>query len=207
MYQLHNLINRSLVPSDSEKDMNAAEDFMLSLVHSFVTYAGKVFQASSSVTDLAKVIVDKFVKLPDSSNTATSDCTDGVLAYATEVISLGLLWHGFHDAVKEADGERILRYWKFLLIVLKSTRHRNYAKEAVNLLYQYYYVFSQRKRMQLLWSRCTNTRGFPRTNIPCDLYMEHINRRLKSIIRGMGGNLTPERIQKASYSIATVQRA
>lgn len=137
---------------------------------------------------------------------ATPDSTDGVFVYAKEVISLGLLWHGFHDAIKEADGERILRYWKFLLVVFKSTKHRNYAKEAVNLLYQYYYIFSGRKKMQLLWSRCVNTRGFCGTNIPCDLYMEHLNHRLKSIIRGMGGNLTPERIQHASRSIATVQR-
>lgn len=35
-------------------------------------------------------------------------CDDEVLLYATEVLSLGLLWHGFHDAVKEADGDRII---------------------------------------------------------------------------------------------------
>ena len=34
--------------------------------------------------------------------------------------------------------------------------------------------------------------------------MEHLNRQLKSIIRGMGGNVTPARIQKATKSIAVV---
>ena len=33
------------------------------------------------------------------------------------LLSLGLLWHGFHDFVREGDGERILRYWKFLCVV------------------------------------------------------------------------------------------
>ena len=36
--------------------------------------------------------------------------------------------------------------------------------------------------------------------------MEHLNRQLKSIIRGMGGNVTPARIQKAAKSIAVVRR-
>ena len=99
-----------------------------------------------------------------------------------------------------------MRYWKFLLIVFKSTNHRNYAKESVNLLCQYYYKFSERKKAQLLWSRCVNTRGYAGANIPCDLYMEHLNRRLKTIIRGMGSNISPSRIQRASRSLAAVQR-
>ena len=78
------------------------------------------------------------------------DSTDTVYLYATKVITLGLLWHGFHDAIKEGDGERILRYWKFLLVAFKATGHRNYAKEAVNLLYQYYYVFSERKKKKAI---------------------------------------------------------
>ena len=36
--------------------------------------------------------------------------------------------------------------------------------------------------------------------------MEHLNRQLKSIIRGMGGNVTPVRIQKPARSIAVVCR-
>jgi len=41
--------------------------------------------------------------------------------YAAELLSLGLLWHAFHDAVREGDGERILRHWKFMLVIFKST--------------------------------------------------------------------------------------
>lgn len=91
--------------------------------------------------------------------------------YAFKVLSLGLLWHGFHDAIREGDGDRILQYWKFLLVLFKLTNHYNYAKEAVNLLLQYNYVFSEREKAQLLYSRCVNTRGRPGVNIPCDLHM------------------------------------
>ena len=59
--------------------------------------------------------------------------------------------------------------------------------------------------MQLLWSRCINTRGFQGSNIPCDLFMEHLNRRLKTILRNLGANITPQAIQKAGKTIAPVQ--
>ena len=79
---------------------------------------------------------------------------------------MGLLWHGFHYSVKEADGDRILRYWKFLLVVFKSNSHRRHAKEAVNVLYtSTTNVLLERKKAQLLWSR-VNTRGYPGANIP-----------------------------------------
>ena len=105
-----------------------------------------------------------------------------------------------HTLVRESNGERILRVWKLLLVIFKSSNHRNYAKEAVNLLFQYHYVFSERKRAQLLWSRCAGK------NIPCDLYMEHLNRRLNTVIRGMGSNISPSRVQRAGESIAAVHR-
>ena len=85
-------------------------------------------------------------------------------------------------------------------MVFKSTSHRNYVKEAVNVLYQYYYVLSEREKAQLLWSRSVNTRGYPGANIPCDLYMEHLK-----VIRGMGANISAARVKRAGKAIASVQ--
>ena len=76
----------------------------------------------------------------------------------------------------------ILCYWKLLLVLFKSTNNCNYAKEAVNILFQYNYTFSDQQKAQLLWSRCVNTRGIVGVNIPCDLFMEHLNRRLKNAV-------------------------
>ena len=196
------------MPPNPKKKMNAAEDFMLLLVHTYVSQAARVLQLtqpSSSVRQLASAIVDQFVHLLNLTSVISPDSTDRVNLYAIELLSLGLLWHGFHDSVREADGDRILRYWKFLLVVFKSTSHRNYVKEAVNVLYQYYYDLSEREKAQLLWSRCVNTRGYPGANIPCDLYMEHLNRRLKQVIRGMGANISAARVKSAGKAIASVQ--
>ncbi len=207
MYHLCNLINRTSVPSDPEKNMNAAEDFMLLLLHTHVVAGAKMMQSinpTETVADLAKLIVVNYVRLPRIDDHATEKCDDRVHLYAVEVLSLGLLWHGFHDAIREGDGDRILRYWKFMLVIFKSTNHRNYAKEAVNLLLQYNYTFSEREKAQLLYSRCVNTRGYPGANIPCDLFMEHLNRTLKTVIRGMKANVNPTMIQKAGKAIASV---
>ena len=44
--------------------------------------------------------------------------------------------------------------------------------------------------MQLKWSRTINTQGLPGKNIPCDLYIEHLNRECKGGLRGLGSNIT-----------------
>ena len=210
MYQLRNLINRTSVPSDPSKNMNAAEDFLLLLLHTHVVAAAKVLQSVNpvtSVSDLASAIAVNFVRLPQTTSSQTpATCEDGVHLCAVELLTLSLLWHGFHDAVKEGDGEWIVRYWKFLLVAFKSSNHPNYAKEAVHLLLQYYYLFSERQKAQLAWSRCINTKGHRGANIPSDLHMEHLNRRLKIVLRSLGANITPKAVVKAGKSIATVQQ-
>ena len=117
---------------------------------------------------------------------------------------LSLLWHGFHDAIREGDGERILRYWKFLVVVFKSSNKRNYAKEGINLLIQYHYRLSDRQRQQLLWSHCVNMRGYQGKNIACDLHMEHLNRRLKTLMRNLGANINLKSVELAGKCISVV---
>lgn len=214
MYQLRNLVHRTNVPADPQKNMNSSEDFMLLLLHTHVVAAANAIQDLSpcqSVQNLARLILINYARLPsitdgDKPEPDISTPVDGVYVYATELLTLSLMWHGFHDALREGDGIRIIRYWRFLLVLFKCTNHRNYAKEAVQLLVQFHYTFSERQKAELLWSRCINTCGFAGANIPCDLHMEHLNRRLKSIIRGMGANVMPKTIQKAAKSLAPVHR-
>jgi len=51
-----------------------------------------------------------------------------------------LVWYGFHDAVREGNGDRIVLYWKLLLPVFQQQSRYNYAKEAFLLLAQTYYL-------------------------------------------------------------------
>lgn len=74
-----------------------------------------------------------------------------------ELITPILLWHGYHDAIREEDGDHILRYMKLMLILFKTSNIYNYAKGAINLLISHKYLLSERKVAQLLWSRTVNT--------------------------------------------------
>ena len=209
MFQLKNLINRSAVPLDPQDNTKAAEDFLLLLLHAHVIEAqniiSSVFQ-SESVMCIAKAIVYNYILLsPINDKSEKPSNPDQVHLYAKELLTLSLIWHGFHDSNKHADGDRIYRYWKFLLVIFKSTNRRNYGKEAVNLLLQQY-LLSPRKAAQLKWSRSVNTTGEVGGNIPCDLHLEHLNRRLKGILRNVGSNIDPKSIVRAGQTVATVHR-
>ena len=60
--------------------------------------------------DVATQIVEDNVDLSTSFYSDTEDMTtDGVQAYACEILSLGLLYFEFRDAIKEGDGDRVIR--------------------------------------------------------------------------------------------------
>ena len=80
-----------------------------------------------------------------------------------------MLWFGFHDSIKEGDGERVKRYWKFMLLLFKASNRRNYAVEAANLLMDEQ-LYPKRLRSQLQWSRFVNVKGRQGCNIPLDLH-------------------------------------
>ena len=74
--------------------------------------------------EMANKIVSKFVKIsivaPTSTATSTTatipqaistlplQSTSAANLYAMELVTLALLWYGFHDAVREGDGDWIL---------------------------------------------------------------------------------------------------
>ena len=146
--------------------------------------------------EIVSEMLSKHIDLPVLPQSDTTSCsgTDGVLAYAREVLTLSLLWAEFCDAIREGDGTRVLRCWRFLLLVFKATRRKNYCLEALTLLVQCHAHLSPRKREQLLMSRFINTTGKEGTNIPCDLHMEHLNRVVKAALGSEGTNLTPKNI-------------
>ena len=168
--------------------------------------AGKYLLQQKSygkVEDLAKKIVSKFVNFdPD----VTVSHKDKKFVYATEVLSLGLLWWTFKDSIKKGDGDRVLLCWKFLMLVFKAKDHRNYCKEAIILLIHYHCVLSDRQAAQLKWGRFVNTSGRTGCNISCDLHLEHLKRRLKDMIRNLHSNVMDSAINRAAKSIGVVNQ-
>ena len=128
----------------------------------------------------------------------TGPTTDGVLEYAREVFSLGLLYLEFQDAIREGDGLRVLRCWKYFLPIFRGSGRKNYALEALNLLYQHKYYLSPRLRQQILFSRFVNVHGGQGHNISADLHMEHMNRVTKEALEHLGANKTERAIVRSS---------
>ena len=146
LYRLKNLLHCTAVPLDPGDNMKAAEDFLEIVLHGHIVAAAESLYATSdgSLSDLSQAIVDKFVQivLPSPKSTTTRKTQDRVILYATDVVALGLLWMNFHDATREGDGDRLIRVWKFLLLVFKAARRKNYSIEALNIQLQVNYTVS-----------------------------------------------------------------
>jgi L1 cell adhesion molecule like protein len=89
-------------------------------------------------------------------------------------------------------------------VIFKQNGRRNYAKEAAILLIQLNFLTTERLGKQIMTSRFINTKGRIGCNIPCDLHLEHLNKRLKSIISHCGSNIHQQTLIRASKAIGIV---
>ena len=55
----------------------------------------------------------------------------------------------FNDAIREGDGGRIIRCWRYFLLLFKANKCANYAIEAFTLLVQFDFLLPHRQARQL----------------------------------------------------------
>ena len=100
-------------------NMKAAEDFLEVVLYAHVLSATKQVMKTSDTSRVckaaAKSVVETFVRISLSFAESISPpvhekSDDTVYAYATDFLTLGLLWHGFHDCIQSGNGNRILIY-------------------------------------------------------------------------------------------------
>ena len=77
-------------------------------------------QLHSSLDSVLEAIVSQYINLSFPS-TGSYSRADHVIEYAKETLSLGLLLLEFKDAIREGDGSRVLRCWKYFLPLFKAT--------------------------------------------------------------------------------------
>ena len=191
---------------DPEVNMKGCEDFMMIILHAHVNAAAEKLlsqQSYQNVEDLAKAMLQNFVSFDPDKKISRED---KVHLYASQVMTLLLIWHAFDDTIREGDGDRVLEYWKFLLLIFKAKGHRNYCKEAIIMLSQYHCLLSQCKAAQLKWLCFINTKGRKGKNISCDLHLEHLNRRLKGLITSLHSNAS-SKSDESIYPCNAINRA
>ena len=158
--------------------------------------------------EVSSLVIEQYVDLStifsSPRNKHLPATTDHVNAYACETLSLGLLFLEFKDAIREGDGNRVMRVWKYFLLLFKASGRKNYAIEALTLLSQYYLILPPHLAEQVKWSRFINVHGLPGHNISCDLHMEHLNRVANIVIDGLGANKSQKAIQRIGKAIGTV---
>lgn len=230
LYHLRNVINRQNVKSDPTGAVTACEDFFVLVVEAHILSAAmtvfgmatvkdepeKTFfpEGASKLDTLARrnitilAVNEVLAKFADFSygekeeeEGENSTIHDGVHAYACNLLSSGLLLMEFIDAVREGDGNRIIRCWRYFLLHFKVSNRTNYSIEAFTVLAQQYFFLSPRMAMQLTWNRTVNIHGRAGKNVSCDLHMEHLNKQAKQGIAGLGSNITDESVKRIGRSI------
>ena len=161
---------------------------------------------SKFLESVAGKIVSSFVDLSFTKKSSPKG-QDHVLEYAKEALTMGLFYLEFKDAIREGDGDRVLRCWKYLFLYFRATGHTNYCSEALNLLSHYYYLLPPRYAEQLKWNRFINMQGLPGANIPADLHLEHLNRVCKEAIQHLGANKTPRAVSRIGKVVGIVSEA
>ena len=106
--------------------------------------------------------------------------------YACTRLSFGLFIRNFDDAVK-GDGLRIVRCWKFLMLIFKAHGHPKYALAAFQMQANIHALLSPREAHQLIWNRRVSNGG---KNISLDLKLEQINNFTKELLKNLGPNIT-----------------
>ena len=137
------------------------------------------------------------------SHHGNNNC-DEVNNYSRYLLSIGCFMLEFKDAIKEGDGNRILRCWHYLLPIFHNSGRTNYCNEAFIMLCQYHYDLPALQAAQLIWSCCINTHGVRGRNIPFDLHLEHLNRLCKESIKGLQANKTKEAIVHCGKVLGTL---
>ena len=141
-------------------------------------------------------------ELENSSASSTPPSEDYIYNYACVRLSFGMLIRNFHDAVREGDGVRIFRCWKFLLLIYKANKNHKYAFAALHLIAK---LLTPQQAKRLVWNRTVNNRGGEGRNISLDLRLEHLVYLLKELLANLGVNLTILAAERCSKALKAVE--
>ena len=203
-----------------KRDFNACEDFIEMFTSSQISAAALTLFGMKSLDDTpdtsilpesmwmeskkkrkeflinqCQKVYDTFISLSNESSSSAyvHNAKDGVSSYAIQLLRIGALYMEFADGIREGDGERVLRCWRYFLPIFRASHSTNYSCEAVRLLYGQAYALSPRLSNQVKWGRFVNVHGLPGRNIPLDLHMEHLNRLAKGAMKNLGPNKTRQK--------------
>lgn len=147
-------------------------------------------------------LLPKSVTVPDRPLTPLKDYTKD---HTEARLSFGLFLLNMQDAVKEGDGERLLRLYTVALLFYKAYGHHQYAYSTFLLTVQINATLSPSLAHSLKWNRFWNGKGGKGKNISLDLHLEHLNNFLKSFLKRSGPNMTEQAADRVSRSLGVLK--
>ncbi|CAH1242404.1 Hypp6665 [Branchiostoma lanceolatum] len=120
-------------------------------------------------------------------------------------LSFGLFLEDMLDAIREGDGERLMRLYRVALLYYHAYGHTQYSYSTLLLTVQLNAVLTPAMAHRLTWNRFYNGKGGKGKNIPLDLHLEHMNNFLKSFLKGLGPNLTERSANRISRSLGCLK--
>lgn len=117
---------------------------------------------------------------------------------------MNLYIRNINDAIREGDGERLMRTYKFVLIYFKATNHHQYCHSLIKLFHQIKLLPDM--AFKLIWCRFINTAGYIGRNISLDLHLEHVNGFLKELMKGLRSNVNEKNARRTAHSLNNLMK-
>ena len=127
---------------------------------------------------------------------------DDVFNYNCSLLTDCFLFFNFLDAIKEGDGVRVMKRFKYFMLYCKADGSSS-TKYGLECLYQFLQIFallSPRDSKRFIWNRFVDNSGKRGSNIPRDEDTEHSNNFIKQGIKNLGPNVTEKAVQRLPYS-------
>lgn len=120
--------------------------------------------------------------------------------------SLALVWRGLNllcrrDAVREADVEAMMEYWKLDLVNFFAKKHPKYVILAHRLIACINGWTVPRVRHDLIYNRTVNYAGGIGRNLPHDFMNKILNKLFKDLLESAKGRYTDTTVERCSQMI------
>ncbi|CAB3978803.1 hypothetical protein AC249_AIPGENE19565, partial [Paramuricea clavata] len=200
-------INKEYFMNEQEQYYERVQQLVAEMNTTACSVCGKQYKYKKAKINHEKKVhlIDQIDEQPVASNDPKEKVVDDRFNYAYTRLSLGMLLFNFDDAVKEGDGERVMRCWKFMMLIFKAYHHTKYSFAALQLQISTKALLTPRQAHSLIWNRMVNTKGGMGKNISMDLRLEQLDKLLKDMLRCLGANITQKSSERCSKALKLVE--
>ena len=96
---------------------------------------------------------------------------DKIFNYHNARLQCGLLFYNLIDAIKEGDGNRLVRCYKLILLFEYKFHHTKYAFLLLHFFANIYAILPKHQAFIMIHNRFLNKKGTRGGNIPLDLHI------------------------------------